>query len=93
MSIKEVKEKLVDIQKFWLNINGINEHTEFGDYFQEPRFGTHETFEYLRDFDNFLKEENVIGKIIIEDVEDNGIPYGLFEIIEQVFTARRIHCG
>ncbi len=55
---------------------------------------TKEIFEEREGLDGWgYEKESNIGKIIIESVCDNTIPYNMFEWIEEAFSAKRYHLG
>ena len=47
----------------------------------------------LESYERNTLKKSLIGKIIIEGVEDNNIPYELFDLIESKFSAERLHLG
>ena len=94
LSVEKTKELLIELLNFYNSFTGNNE--KFEDVFEEPYIGTESDVEYYKDFfgrRNEKRFEKVVGKIIINSVSDNTIPYTLFDFIEQKFNAFREHLG
>jgi hypothetical protein len=83
MSIEEVTEKLEKLAEI-IDANP--------SYMWLPPFIAHA--DYLEDWRPYDPEViDVGGKLVIESVSDNTIPYCLFDLIEYLFNARRVHLG
>ena len=91
MSVGEVREKL---QKM---LNGHNEMTGdnliFNEIFAEPFVADNS---YCKDngwADYYAAVREAKGKIIIEGIGDNSVPYEMWEYIIRAFDAERCHFG
>ncbi len=63
----------------------------FEDVFSTPYIATESTHEGWQEYYPQLGKSS--GKIVIDSVEDNSIPYDLFDEIERKFKATRSHLG
>jgi hypothetical protein len=62
--------------------------------FKDPYIGTKETAEMVGWFESYQPLKNkVVGAVIIEGRTDNTIPYYMWDGIEDLFNATRIHMG
>lgn len=95
MSLEKVKEALEAIRKV-ATLLKINDPTDYyGEMWEEPFIADQkyvERMEWWLDYYNKSPSE-VVGKIIINSVSDNTIPYVLHELIENGFDADRMHLG
>lgn len=94
-SLEMIKELLQDMLNLYNKGNNIN--YKFEDVFCEPKIFTKNDVIYPFDDDykyiwGYEIEDN-IGKIVIESMSDNSIPFELMELIEGIFEAKRYHLG
>jgi len=94
-SLEVVKESLEVMIEAYNKLCGTEEMYSFDSMFCEPRVATDEDDEVITDYSDYYSVPSVkIGEtIIIEGAYDNSIPYGLLELIEEVFHAERLHLG
>jgi len=89
--IKEILQKMLDI------INCSNDdHNRVDEMFNIYEVNEKNVDNLLETTDSYeseLTRKELIGRTIIEGTKDNGIPYEIFELIEKVFNAERIHLG
>jgi len=90
ISLEKVKEKLVLMVDFYNDLN--DEDNDFEDIFNEP-FISDDSYCKSDWADYYEAMRNSKGKIIIESAQDNSIPYGLQNLIEDTFDAYRCHLG
>ena len=93
MSLAEVDKKLRIMYNFAKEFDFFGyESLDFEDMFNEPFIATKKyEREMQKDWGSAPLE--IEGKIIINGNSDNSIPYTLFEVIQDVFKATRIHMG
>lgn len=61
--------------------------------FEKPFYGSGAYDEQLSDYLEQYKGRSTNGKLIIESVGDNSIPFELFDPIEKAFNGIRLHLG
>lgn len=91
-SVTLVTEILQDMYNVYLKANDLEPSSIFtvaNIYIADQN---HEA-QLVDDWGGFYNTSDITGKIIIEGIEDNIIPYGLFDFIEYTFNARRLHLG
>ncbi len=93
MSTEEMSEKLHALYDFWVAWDGDTESwygNSFESMFDEPYEMSKEQAEEMNEgWGSNIKE----GDKIIDSASDNSIPWGLMDLIENKFEARRIHLG
>ena len=103
MTLSQAEDKLRMI------IDLFESEYEFEKVFAQPYKGSKKYNEELKLWDYLGKEDRndkfdilnpnrtqvktTIGRIIIDSADDNSIPYEMFETIEAVFDAIRLHMG
>ena len=86
-------EKMLEKVFECIKILGLrNKDTSFSDIFAQPKKATKEYIEKLNTEWGANLTYNT-EMFIIESADDNSIPYELFELIESVFNATRVHLG
>ena len=91
-TVEETKNILQKMLDFYNEIFKIE--LTFEDVFVMPYISTKEYLEDMKDYDSYLNfKENDVGRVVIDSMSDNSIPYPLFDMIEEKFDAERIHLG
>lgn len=90
-SIEQTAEFLKVLLDFYNEWSG--ENLEFGDAFRVPWRGTEECYQLHKEFASELEREDIVGKVIIQGVEDNSVPYSLWDLMDRKFNTIRIHLG
>jgi hypothetical protein len=91
---RKTPEQVEKILKTMLNhYNALTtKNLDFADVFKKPyvasKSGIHTMWQ-----DHFADFKTCAGRVVIDSVEDNSIPYVLEEIIEERFDATRYHRG
>ena len=93
MPLDEIKKKLNLMLDTYNKLHIIEK--QYDDVFREPFIGDEK---YEKDSISFFRKHydnlpTVEDKVIIESADDNSIPYELWEQINFVFNAQRIHLG
>ena len=88
MSVEKTEEMLK--RTLYLYNYIFDSNYAFDAVFEVPRKSTKEDRDLLNSYEYNGETKN---KMLIYSVEDNSIPYELFEIIESKFGANRIHLG
>jgi len=85
---EEVKEILIEILKTYNKVTG-DQSLEFEDAFEHIFYGDANYNAQLSYYSNM----DTTDKVVITSAGDNSIPWCLFDLIEYVFHARRVHLG
>ena len=92
IALDEVEEKAKIIFDFASKIGLLEPNVTYHDVFMEPRKATEDFIAELNaDLDAGLTYNP--DMIILQSAKDNSIPWSLFELIEDIFHATRIHMG
>lgn len=98
---KTIKQIADILQELLTNYNKLHgERHSFRDTFQQPVLVTSKNVDKIGDdcyygFDNkhSPRRKYLIGNIVIYGVDDNSIPYEMFDEIQSLFGANRYHLG
>lgn len=103
-SIEQITKELGRVLEVYNKMTG--SHESFGEVFELPFIGNDSNTAHILDYlDSYKKDppffftprettwENLVGKIIICSARDNSIPGELFDLIENVYDATRVHLG
>jgi hypothetical protein len=97
-TLSQISDILKELLSDWNRQNKFN--WAYRDVFQDPVVVTKNNIEKIENDccygfdDKYTPRRNyLMGNIVIYGVDDNSIPYDLFDEIEQVFNANRYHLG
>ncbi len=88
-NISEATDILQKILNFYNDLE--EQDLYFEGVFRTPAIATEKDIDHLSDYD--VSRSKVEGKMLIMGAEDNSIPYMLFELINEKFSAERVHLG
>jgi hypothetical protein len=92
VTLDEVIKKTHQIFDFVKAMGIIDSNAKFEDIFQEPRIADKEAIRYLNEGWN-SKIGYKKDLILVNSADDNSIPYEIFDLISDVFNAKRVHLG
>jgi hypothetical protein len=91
ISKEEISEKAHKLFDFIVDMKLAIGVLAFDDIFKEPFKATKKYIKYLNGWNADIKYSKDL--IILESAYDNSIPSCMFEVIEELFHAYRIHLG
>lgn len=95
-AVEEILHKLIDHYNELVELAGNHvEKLDYDEVFDTPYIYTKEMW-YNNKSDEYkwnYHDEKNIGRIIISGVDDNSIPYEMFDKIENLFNGYREHLG
>lgn len=66
---------------------------DYDKVFQKPHYITPEDVEEMENWSVKIDKKSIGKDLIIYSIDDNSVPWGIFDIIETKFYARRVHLG
>lgn len=97
---KEILKKILSSFEEILRMYNPDIHTDetyfsykFEKAFKSPHYITQKDIEEMENWDEKINPDSIGKDLIIYSRDDNTIPWGIFEIIENKFNARRVHLG
>ena len=93
--VKKILLKMLDVSEFDSKGNSSNSKKvdEVFNVYEINDSNVDRLLETLECYGGPKSKNELIGKIIIEGVDDNCIPFDLFELIERTFNTQRFHLG
>jgi len=82
---------IIEILQHAIDLHNIANETnlKFDDIFIEPYYQDDKTFEGWSDY----YSSNLKDGIVVKGIDDNSIPYWMFDFIENTFASERFHLG